>query len=82
MSIVSFFMSFCNSISDGKFNLIESSDQILFICCRSEIFCILVIFWIIKCVDFESIFFAINLDITSSSKVFSIFNYVFLSIVL
>ena len=32
-------------------------------------------FWIIKYIDFESIFFAINLNITSFSKVFNIFNY-------
>ena len=33
---------------------------------------------IIKCVGFESIHCATNLDITSSSKVFSEFDYVFL----
>ena len=39
-------------------------------------------FWIIKCVGVEPIFFAINLDIASSSKVFNTFNYTFLSILL
>ena len=38
--------------------------------------------WIIKCIDLEPIFFAINLDIVLSSKVFSIFDYVFLLILL
>ena len=33
---------------------------------------------IIKCVGFESIHYAINLDIVSSSRVFSEFDFVFL----
>ena len=39
-------------------------------------------FFIINYVGLEPIIFAINLDIVSSFKVFSTFNYVFLSIVL
>ena len=34
---------------------------------------------IIKCVGFELIHYVINLDVESSSKVFSKFDYVFLS---
>ena len=39
-------------------------------------------FWMIKYVSLEPIFFAISLDIASSSKVFISFDDVFLSIVL
>ena len=66
-----------------KFYPTKSSDQILFVI-------ILQIwnlrysrhFWIIKCVGVELIIFAINLDATSSSKVLSTFDFVFLLIVL
>ena len=37
---------------------------------------------IIKCVDFESIHYVIKLDTTPSFKVFSEFDYMFLSIIL
>ena len=37
---------------------------------------------IIKCVDFKPIHYAINLDVTSSSIVFSEFDYLFISDIL
>ena len=39
-------------------------------------------FLIIKCVGLEPILFAINLDDALSSKIFHIFDYLFLSIIL
>ena len=65
-----------------KFNPTELSDQILLV----SILQILNLryfrsFLIIKYIGFESIIFAINLDVASSSKIFNTFDYVFLSIV-
>ena len=66
-----------------KFNLIKSSDQIIFVymlqirdlrCSRH--------FWIINNVHLEHILFVIKLDVTSSSKVFNTFDFVFQSILL
>ena len=66
-----------------KFDLTELIDQILLFSmvqtCNLKYF---KHFWIIKCVSLESIIFAINLDIVSSSKFFNTFNFVFLSIIL
>ena len=65
-----------------KFNPIKLLDQIIFVNVlqiwnlRYSRY-----FWIIKCVSFEPIFFAINLDTTPSSKVFSTFDFVFLYII-
>ena len=64
-SMVSFFMDFRVDSSYDK----VPSYQILFISmCRSEILGILDIFWIIKYISFEFIFFIINLDAVSSLK--------------
>ena len=38
--------------------------------------------WIIKCVGLKPILFTINMDAASSSKVFSMFDFVFLLVVL
>ena len=66
-----------------KFDLIELSYQIWFFN-MSQIWNLKysMRFWIIKYVGFEPIIFPINLDATTSIKVFSTFDYVFLSIVL
>ena len=69
-STISFFVSFLIDDSDDKLSSIQQSHQInrSLICCRFGIL--------------EVDHFFINLDITSSSKVFSVFNYIFLSIIL
>ena len=65
-----------------KFDLTESLDQILFISMlqiwnhRYSRY-----FLIIICIGLEPILFYINMDVVSSSKAFSTFDYMFLSIV-
>ena len=67
----------------AKFNMIKLLNQIMFInMLQSGILGIPHIFFIIKCVSLKPIIFTINLDIASSSKVFSIFYFMFLPIVL
>ena len=65
-----------------KFDLIKSLNQNIFVS-MLQIWNLRYSrhFWIIKCISFKSIIFAINFDATSSSKIFNIFYYVFLSIV-
>ena len=68
----------------AKFHPIESSYQIMFV----SMLQILNLgyskhFFIIKCVNLEPIIYAINPNVaSSSSKIFSTINFVFLSIVL
>ena len=65
-----------------KFDPIESSDQIIFVSMlQIRNLRYFRHFWINKYVCLEPILFAINLDAISSSKVFSTFNYLFLSII-
>ena len=66
-----------------KFDSIESSNQIMFVSMQ-DIWNLryYMHFFIMKCVCLEQIIFVIKMDIASSSKVYSIFNYVFLSIIL
>ena len=81
--MVNFFVGFC--VDSSNDSLIRHNHQIkscLSICCRARILGILFIFWIIKCVDLELIFFAINLDVSPTFKVFNTFDYMFISIVL
>ena len=83
LSTISFFMVFALVVQMAKFDPIESSNQIMFVnmlqICN---FRYSRHFFIIKCVGRKSILFAINLDATSSSKVFNTLDSVFLSIVL
>ena len=66
-----------------KFDPTESPNQILFVS-MLQIWNLRYFehFWIMKHVGFELIIFTINLNATSSSKVFSTFNSMFISIVL
>ena len=67
----------------SKFDSIESSYKILLVT-MLHIWNLRYFkhFWIINRIGLESIIFAINLDATLFSKVFNIFDFVFLSIVL
>ena len=82
-SIVNFFVVFVLVVQMVKFDLIDSSNQIMFVS-MPQIWNVRYFwhYWIIKYVGLEPILFAINIDVASSSKVFNIFDYVFLSIVL
>ena len=73
------FVGFALVVQMEKFDSTELSDQILFVSmlriwnlryCKH--------FWIIKCVLLRTNLFVINLNIASSSKVFSIFYYVYI----
>ena len=81
--MVSFFVVFALPVQRAKVDPKKSSNQILFIN-MLQIWNLRYSrhFFIIKCVGLDPILFAINLNATSSSKVFSTLNYVFLSIVL
>ena len=60
-----------------KFNSTESSDQILFVSMLQILnLKYFIHFFIVKYIGIESVIFAINLNITSSSKVFITFNFV------
>ena len=78
LSTVGFFMGFRVSNSNDKVqsDIVIRLNHILLIW-NLRYFMNL---WIIKCVGLESILFAINLDVASSSNVFSFFDFVFLSI--
>ena len=83
LSTVSFLMVFVLAVHMTKYDLIESSNQIMFVS-MLQIWNLRYFrhYWIIKCVGLELIIFVINMDVASSSKVLSIFYSVFLSIVL
>ena len=76
-SMVSFFMGF---LIDNSYDKVRSNKviNILHIWNLTYLRC----FFMIKSVGFELIIFAINLDATSFYKLFSTFDYVFLSIIL
>ena len=81
---VSFFMSFrVIVVQIAKFDLTISSDQIMFVS-MLEIWNLRYsrYFFIIKYIGIELIFFAINLNVVLSFKVYNTFNFMFLSIIL
>ena len=81
LSTVSFFVSFHIGNSNGKFDLIESSNQILLVSMLQILnFMYSKYIWIIKCVGLELIIFAINLNTASSFKVLHTFDSMLLLI--
>ena len=81
LPIVSFFVVFTLIIQMTKFDLIESLDQIIFIN-MLHIWNLRYFkyYWTFKYIGLESIIFAINMNVVSFSKIFSILEFVFLLI--
>ena len=69
--------------SNGKAGLIKTSSQIMIVIMLYNLIHMYFIYHrIIKCISFKLIYYAINLDVVSSYKVFSEFDYLFISHVL
>ena len=68
--------------SNNKSYLIKTSNEIMVCILQNRIHMYSRYHGIIKCVDFKPIYYAINLDVMSSSKIFSEFDYLFISDIL